>query len=113
MIPLIPDVPRKWASPKEFDEEKLIEIVNFEALSLEEVTERDGKPPKFPPADGIIRRLTFLDGQTERSLDINSSSFQRDLSVYGIKVGDSGRLKRTKNTSTPGYKWTWLKIDTS
>src|SRR3990167_5976783 len=106
MNDLIKPIIGKWASPKEFDEEKQIKIANFEVLTLAEVTARDGRAPKYPPFDGSVRRLTFEQNgfQGQRILDVNSPSFQNDLSGQGIEIGVVGFLKRTPKGDVKGYK---------
>ena len=108
---LIPVDIKRWAAPREFDIAKQIKIKNFEKLTLAQITEREGKSPKYPPFDGYVRRLTFEEQGFigERTLDINSPKFQVDLSKYNIKKDDIGMLQRTKKEEDKGFTWTWLK----
>ena len=112
MDDLIQEAKGRWSKAAEFDGGgKQIRVTNFEVLTTEEVTKRDGHPPMYPPFDGYVRRLTFEeDGYLgERRLDMNSRKFQNDLSRYGIKKGDVGILKRVP-AANKKHEWTWLKI---
>lgn len=111
---LIEALPSKYAKPSEFDQGKRIKFVNFESLTLDEVTERDGRPPMFPPKSGILQRLTFTqDGyEKERTMDINSISIRNDLAGKVKEKGEIGILTRhntgkTNKFGKPVYKWTW------
>lgn len=106
MADFIPKILSRWATPKEFDVPgKEITIVNFEVLSLQEIIDRDGRPPLYPPElgkadhDGYVRRLTFMqEGHNgERTLDSNSKRFQNDLSGKIPGKGVKGILMREQN----------------
>lgn len=111
------ELKQKYARPHEFDGGIKITVNGFRALSVEEVTEIDGKEPPMKPMDenGKIYRLDFQDGGRARILDMNYPSFRNDLSGKIKKVGEVGILSRTIAGETPKgrplYKWTWEPIE--
>jgi len=110
---LISPTLKRYALPKEFDGAgKYITILNFELLTVAELTARDGRAPKYPPKnDPYVRRLTFTEGMdgTERIMDVNSPRFQDDLAKYDIKTGTSGILKRTPRQGiNKGFSWEFI-----
>jgi hypothetical protein len=107
---------KKWARPTEFAEGKRIKFLNLEALTTAEATERDGRPPLYPPASGTLYRITFLqnDFKGERTMDLNSPGIKNDLAGKIDGPGEVGILTRVNKGTTnkygkPDYRWTWQK----
>ena len=117
MVPNMPERPvqkriGKWAKPADFDIPKNVEVVNFQLLTVPQITAIDGRPPLFPPdpnkwgQDDKIRRFTFKDldnGGIVRMMDVNAIKFQKQLASFGIKKGTVGTVYRVP--SGKGFDW--------
>jgi hypothetical protein len=105
---------KMWAKPSEFDQAKVITVVNFQSLLATETlpgrewTLPDKTKTFYKPFDGRVRRLTFNEDAFigNRKLDVGWPSFEKDL--MGVRPNDRISLQRTKVENK--YKWVWKKL---
>lgn len=103
MVPMPPEKVKKWATHKEFENERLITPTAFRRVSGETTNS------KYLDKEGMTYHLEFIDHDNNnmpRVYENCYSNFFKDVMAANIKKGLSYKAKVMKLPT--GWKWTFI-----